>query len=68
MLGSWLILHIVAVSLRARLLGRTAVILTAAATLFDVALLAALAPLGLELALIGWAARDVLSIPGVSAP
>ena len=62
-LGSWLILHIVAVSLRARLLGRTAVILTAAATLLDVALLAALAPLGLEWALIGWAARSVLSIP-----
>ena len=62
-LGSWLILHIVAVSLRARLLGRTAVILTAAATLLDVALLAALAPLGLEWALIGWAARNVLSIP-----
>jgi O-antigen/teichoic acid export membrane protein len=62
-LGSWLMLHIVAVSLRARSLGHVAVMLTATATITDLILLVALTPLGLKWMLIGWAARSALSIP-----
>jgi O-antigen/teichoic acid export membrane protein len=62
-LGGWLALHVVIVSLRARGLGSLALKVTTTATVLDIVLLAALAPLRLEWALIGWAARSLLSIP-----
>ena len=62
-LGGWLVLHVLAVSLRARGLGHTAVLLTAPAAILDVLILTALAPMGLEWALIGWAARALLALP-----
>jgi O-antigen/teichoic acid export membrane protein len=62
-LGGWLLLHVAVVSLRARSLGRTAVALTAAAVSVDMVIIAVLAPFGLRLALMGWAARNVLSVP-----
>ena len=62
-LGGWLILHILGVALRARGLGRTAVLLTAPAAILDVMILTALAPIGLEWALVGWAARALLALP-----
>jgi O-antigen/teichoic acid export membrane protein len=62
-LGGWLILHVVGVALRARGLGRTTVLLTAPAAILDVMILMALAPIGLEWALVGWAARALLALP-----
>ena len=62
-LGGWLVLHVVGVALRARGLGRTAVLLTAPAAILDVMILTALAPIGLEWALVGWAARALLALP-----
>jgi O-antigen/teichoic acid export membrane protein len=62
-LGGWLLLHIVIVSLRARNLGRLAVYVTAPAVFGDAVAVIGLAPFGLQWALIGWAARALLSVP-----
>ena len=62
-LGGWLLLHIVAVSLRARAMGRIALRLCAPAALLDVAIVSATMPLGLRWALMAWAARAVLWLP-----
>ena len=62
-LGGWLVLHVLAGALRARGLGRTAVLLTGPAAVLDVVILTALAPIGLEWALVGWAARALLALP-----
>jgi O-antigen/teichoic acid export membrane protein len=64
-LGGWLLLHVVAVSLRARGLAHLALLLTAPAALADMAVFAAAAPFGLSWALRGWAARAVLALPMV---
>lgn len=62
-LGGWVVLHIVAVSLRACNLGRYAVYLTGPATLADAAILAVLMPISLHWALLGWAVRAVVAVP-----
>jgi PST family polysaccharide transporter len=62
-LGSWLMLHIVIVSLRSKNLGRTAVALSSVVTFIDALIVALLAPFSIEVALTGWAARSILSIP-----
>lgn len=64
-LGGWLLLHIVAVSLRARALGRIALQLCAPAALVDFVLVSAIMPVGLQWALTALAARAVLSLPPV---
>jgi O-antigen/teichoic acid export membrane protein len=64
-LGGWLLLHIVAVSLRARALGRIALQLCAPAALVDFVLVSAIMPIGLQWALIALAARAILSLPPV---
>jgi len=62
-LGGWLLLHIVAVSLRSRAMGRIALQLCAPAALLDVAIVSATMPYGLRWALMAWAARAVLWLP-----
>jgi O-antigen/teichoic acid export membrane protein len=63
--GGWLALHVVIVALRARGLGPAAFRTTMVATLLDLVVLATLAPISLDWALIGWAARSLLSLPFV---
>jgi teichuronic acid exporter len=62
-LGSWLILHVAAVSLRARSLSHFATTITGLMTVVDSILFICLAHFGLQVSLTGWAARSVLSIP-----
>ena len=62
-LGGWLALHVVIVSLRARGLSTIALRTTTIATVLDVIVLASLAPIRLDWALMGWAARSLLSLP-----
>lgn len=62
-LGGSVVLHMIAVSLRARDLGRYAVYLTVPATAADVVIFATLMPISLQWALAGWAIRAVLTIP-----
>ena len=65
-LAGWLLLHIVAVSLRARAMGRIALQLCAPAALVDVVVISAAMPFGLHWALMAWAARAVLWLPVVA--
>jgi O-antigen/teichoic acid export membrane protein len=62
-MGGWLLLHIVAASLRARGLGRAALCLTAPTIIVDAAIFASASIVGLDWALIAWTARTVLSLP-----
>ncbi|HEY4040959.1 MAG TPA: oligosaccharide flippase family protein [Rhodopila sp.] len=61
--GGWLLLHIVAVALRARGLGRLAVCLTAPAAIIDLGIFASAAVFGFDWTLRLWAARSLLVIP-----
>jgi O-antigen/teichoic acid export membrane protein len=62
-LSSWLFLHMVAVALRARGLGRAAVCLTAPTVFVDVVIFASAALIGLDWALRLWAVRALLIVP-----
>jgi O-antigen/teichoic acid export membrane protein len=62
-LGGWLLLHIVAVSLRARGLGHVALCLTAPTIVIDAAIFASASLVGLDWALTAWTARAVASLP-----
>jgi O-antigen/teichoic acid export membrane protein len=62
-IGGWLVLHITAVALRARNLGRLAVCLTAPAVMIDLSIFASATFLGLDWTLRLWAARSLLAIP-----
>ena len=64
-LAGWLSLHMVAVALRSRARGRTALRLAAPAVLLDGIILAAAMPFGLTYALAAWAARSALWLPAV---
>ena len=61
--GGWLLLHIIAASLRARGLGREALCLTAPIIIIDTAIFASASLVGLDWALIAWTARAALSLP-----
>ena len=63
--GGWLLLHIVAVALRARGMGRVAVCLTAPAAVIDLCIFASAAFLGLDWTLRLWAIRSLLVIPAL---
>jgi O-antigen/teichoic acid export membrane protein len=63
--GGWLLLHIVAVALRARGMGRLAVCLTAPAALIDLCIFASAAFVGFDWTLRLWAARSLLIIPAL---
>jgi len=62
-LGGWLFLHVIAVALRARGLGRLALYLTAPAICVDVGSFCSAAWIGLDWALKIWAARALLTLP-----
>ena len=62
-LSGWLFLHVVAVALRARGLGRVALCLTAPSIAVDVGIFASAAFIGLDSALMVWAARALLTLP-----
>jgi hypothetical protein len=62
-MSGWLFLHVVAVALRARGLGRAAVYFTAPTILVDVGIFASAALIGLEWSLKLWAVRALLTIP-----
>jgi O-antigen/teichoic acid export membrane protein len=62
-MSGWLFLHVVAVALRARGLGRAAVYLTAPTILVDVGIFASAALIGLEWSLKLWAVRALLTVP-----
>jgi PST family polysaccharide transporter len=62
-MSGWLFLHVVAVALRARGLGRLAVYLTAPSIFVDVGIFASAAVIGLDSALMVWAARALLTLP-----
>ena len=62
-LSGWLLLHVVAVALRARGLGRLAVYFTAPTILIDVGIFASAALIGLDWSLELWAARALLMPP-----
>lgn len=62
-LSGWLFLHVVAVALRARGLGRVALYLTAPSIAVDVGIFASAAFIGLQSALMVWAARALLTLP-----
>jgi O-antigen/teichoic acid export membrane protein len=62
-LSGWLLLHVVAVALRARGLGRLAVMLTAPTICIDVCIFASAAIIGLDQALELWTIRAVVAFP-----
>ena len=62
-LSGWLFMHVVAVALRARGLGRIALYLTAPSIIVDVGIFASAALIGLDTALMVWAARALLTVP-----
>ena len=62
-LSGWLLLHVVAVALRARSMGRMALYLTAPSIFLDAAIFASAAFIGLDAALMVWAARALLTVP-----
>ncbi len=62
-MSGWLFLHVVAVALRARGLGRAAVYFTAPTILVDVGIFASAALIGLDWSLRLWAVRALLTIP-----
>jgi PST family polysaccharide transporter len=64
-IGGWLLLHITAVALRARGLGRRAVCLTAPAAMIDLGIFASAAIFGFDWTLRLWAARSILIIPAL---
>jgi O-antigen/teichoic acid export membrane protein len=64
-LSGWLFLHVVAVALRARGLGRLAVYLTAPTVCVDVAIFASSGVIGLDWALKLWAARVLITFPAL---
>jgi hypothetical protein len=63
--GGWLLLHIVAVALRAQGMGRLAVCLTAPAALIDLCIFASAAFVGFDWTLRLWAARSLVIIPAL---
>jgi PST family polysaccharide transporter len=64
-LSGWLFLHVIAVALRARGLGRLAVYLTAPTICIDVAIFASASVFGLDWALRLWAARALMTFPAL---